>query len=117
MADAIPYLDFTVEQWGIYEAERLSAMPAEQFRDFVLRAYGATRIGHPDDGPDIHGWRNQLPIWVGESALDSQASGADVQAFANAIRQTTQYQQANLRDGVMLAWGFGPDAAATPPTN
>ncbi len=110
LSDA-PYLDFTVEQWGIYEAERLSAMPGEQFRDFVLRAYGATRIGHPDDGPDIHGRRNQLPIWVGESALDSQASGADVQAFANAIRQTAQYQQDNLRDGVMLAWGFGPDAA------
>ena len=107
-----PIPDFTVEQWGIYEAERLSQMPIKQFRDFVLRAYGATRIGHPDDGPDVHGWRNQLPIWVGEPTLVSQASGADVQTFANAVRQTPQYRQANLRDGVMLAWGFGPDAAA-----
>ena len=32
--------------------------------------------------------------------------------FANAVRQTPQYQQANLRDGIMLAWGFGPDAVA-----
>ena len=110
--EGAPYPDFTVEQWGIYEAERLSVMPAEQFRDFVLRAYGATRIGHPDDGPDIHGWRNQLPIWVGESALESQASATDVQAFANAVRRTTQYQQANLRDSIMLAWGFRQDAAA-----
>ena len=107
--DPIP--DFTVEQWGIYEAEQLSAMPAEQFRNFVLRAYGATRIGVDDDGPHIHGWRNQLPIWVGDTGLGSQARAADVLAFANAIRQTTQYQQANLRDGIMLAWGFGFDAA------
>ena len=110
MADA-PIPDFTVEQWGIYEAERLSAMPAEQFRDFVLRSYGATRISDANDGPEIHGWRNQLPIWVGDTGLDSQATADDVRTFANAIRQTTQYQQANLRDGIMLAWGFRPDAA------
>ena len=111
MADtAIP--DFTVEQWGIYEAGQLSDMPPEQFRDFVLRAYGATRIGGDDDGPHIHGWRNQLPIWVGEAPLDSQATAEDVRDFANAIRQTAQYQDANLRNGIMLAWGFRQDAVA-----
>ena len=109
--DDTPFPDFTVEQWGIYEAERLAAMPAGQFRDFVLQSYGATRIGQ-DDGPDIHGWRNQLPIWVGAPPLDSQATAAEVRDFANAIRRTVQYRQANLRDGVMLAWGFRPDAAA-----
>ena len=60
-----PIPDFTVEQWGIYEASRLSETPPEQFRDFVLRAYGATRMGRDGDEPHIHGWRNQLPIWVG----------------------------------------------------
>ena len=106
-----PISDFTVEQWGIYEAERLSQMPIEQFREFVLRTYGATRIGDPSDGPKIHGWHNQLPVWVGEPHLDSQATAGDVSDFANAIRRTPQYRQANLRDGVMLAWGFGRDAA------
>ena len=110
--DDNPVPDFTMEQWGIYEAERLSQMPEDQFRDFVLRAYGASRNSQPDDGPHIHGWRNQLPIWVGEPPLETQATAADVEAFANAIRHTAQYQQANLRDGVMLAWGFRPDAAA-----
>ena len=110
MADtSIP--DFTVEQWGIYEATRLSQMPADQFNDFVLRAYGA-RVSQADKGPHIHGWRNRLPIWVGEPPLESQATAADVEAFANAIRSTTLYQQANLRDGIMLAWGFRPDAVA-----
>ena len=105
-----PIPDFTVEQWGIYEADRLSRMPVEQFREFVLRAYGATRMGDAEDGPDIHGWRNQFPIWVGGPQLDSQAAAKDVGDFANAIRRTPQYRQANLRDGVMLAWGFGRDA-------
>ena len=109
MADA-PIPDFTIEHWGIYEAARLSETPPEQFRDFVLRSYGATRIGDTGDGPHIHGWRNQFPIWVGDAPLGSQATAGDVGNFANAVRQTAQYQQDNLRDGIMLAWGFGPDA-------
>lgn len=102
-------LDFTIEQWGIYEADRLSQMPTMEFRDFVLSAYGASRI--EDLSGVIHGWRNQLPIWVGQPGLDNQATAEDVQAFANAVRRTEQYQQANLRNGEMLAWGFRPDAA------
>ncbi len=98
-----PYPDFIIEQWGIYEADRLSKTPPDGFREFVLRAYRA-RSSSEYDG--IHGWHNRLPVWVGDAALDSQASAADVQAFANAIRRTTEYQQADLRDGVMLAWGF-----------
>ena len=99
-----------MEQWGIYEAERLSAMPQADFRDFVLSAYGASRVADTDDGKDIHGWRSRLPIWVGAPDLTAQATAADVRDFANAIRRTTEYQQAHLRDGVMLAWGFRPDA-------
>ena len=111
IADA-PVPDFTVEHWGIYEAGRLTAMPADQFSEFVLKAYGATRSGKDDEEPHIHGWRNQLPIWVGQPALDFRADAQDVRNFANAVRQTPQYQQINLRDGIMLAWGFGPDASA-----
>ncbi len=36
--------DFTVEHWGIYEARRLSETPPDQFRQFVLRAYGAVPL-------------------------------------------------------------------------
>ena len=108
MEDA-PVPDFTVEHWGVYEADRLSDMPPAEFRNFVLHAYGATRSA--DDGsPAIYGWRNRLPIWVGKPSLDSQANSGDVIAFANAIRQSVEYRDANLRDGTMLAWGFRPDA-------
>ncbi len=106
-----PYPDFTVEQWGIYEAGRLSQMPARDFKDFTLRSYGATRAEDSENSSGIHGWRKQIPIWVGAPGMDSQASARDVQDFANAIRRTVQYQDSNLRDGVMLAWGFSLDAS------
>ncbi len=47
---------------------------------------------------------------MGEPGLASQVSADDVRNFANAILHTTQYRDANLRDGTMLAWGFHPDA-------
>jgi hypothetical protein len=37
----------------------------------------------------------------------------DVADFANAVRKTLRYQQDNLRDGIMLAWAFRPDAVQT----
>ena len=109
MEDA-PIPDFTVEHWGIYEADRLSAMSTAEFREFVLRAYGGSPTDDPNDAPSIHGWRNQLPIWVGEPGLGAQVAATDVQDFANAIRSTVRYRDANLRDGAMLAWGFTQEA-------
>ena len=107
---AIDVSDFTVEHWGVYEANRLAGMPQDEFREFILHSYGATRISDGDDGPHIHGWHNNQPVWVGEAGQDSQASAADVGNFANAILRTDQYRDAFLRDGTMLAWGFHPDA-------
>ena len=102
---AVP--DFTVEHWGIYEAKRLAETPPEQFRDFVLRAFGAV----PDNSqPGIHGHKGAVPVWVGQPDQKSQVTAKDVQDFANAVRKTVRYQQDNLRDGIMLAWAFRPDA-------
>jgi hypothetical protein len=99
--------DFTVEHWGIYEAKRLSEMPPGDFRQFLLRAFGAV----PDESePGIHGHKGAIPIWVGEPAMKSQISSQDVVNFANAIRKTIRYQQDNLRDGIILAWAFRPEA-------
>ena len=99
--------DFTVEHWGVYEAQRLSAAPPEQFRAFVLRCFGA-RDEEQEEG--IHGYKGAVPVWVGEPELGSAATASDVQAFANAIRRTLRYKQDNLRDGIILAWAFRPDA-------
>ena len=99
--------DFTVEHWGIYEAKRLSETPPGQFRQFVLRAYGAV----PDNSePGIHGHKGAIPVWVGEPSQKWQVTAQDVVDFANAVRKTVRYQRDDLRDGIMLAWAFRPDA-------
>ena len=106
-----PLPDFTVEQWGIYEAERLAQTPPDEFRRFVLACYDA-RIPSSDDG--IHGYkgsRARVPVWVGAPSLTAPVTVDDVNAFAQAIARLPRYAgEEGLRDGVMLAWGFAPDA-------
>ncbi len=102
-----PVRDFTVEHWGIYETRRLSEAPPKQFRAFVLSAFGAV----PEEREEgIHGYKGAIPVWVGESDQKKGVSAMDVQNFANAMRKTLRYKQDNLRDGIMLAWAFRPDA-------
>lgn len=102
-----PVPDFTVEHWGIYEAKRLSGSPPEQFRAFVLRASGAV----PEEREaGIHGYKGAVPVWIGEPNPRMPVTASDVQNFANALRRTIRYQQDNLRDGVLMAWAFRPDA-------
>jgi DNA modification methylase len=99
--------DFTVEHWGVYETRRLAEAPTDQFHAFVLRAFGAVIEEHETG---IHGYKGAIPLWVGEPDQKKAVTAADVQAFANAMRKTLRYQQDNLRDGIMLAWAFRPDA-------
>ena len=106
-----PLPDFTIEHWGVYEMERLSQMPPEQFRAFVLGCYDAS-IPSSDEG--IHGYkgaRARVPVWVGPAELTATVDAGDVNAFAQAIARLDRYRgEEGLRDGVMLAWGFSPGA-------
>ncbi len=103
----LPVPDFTIEHWGVYEARRLSEAPPDQFHAFVLRAFGAV-VEEREAG--IHGFKGAIPVWVGEPNQKKAVTATDVQAFANAMRKTLRYKQDNLRDGIMLAWAFRPDA-------
>ena len=112
VADA-PIPDFTVEQWGIYEAAELEQMTPEEFREFVLACYDA-RVASSDAG--IHGYkgrRARIPVWVGPPSQHNPVGAGEVQGFAQAIAALDRYSGAEgLREGIMLAWGFGPDAVA-----
>jgi DNA modification methylase len=102
-----PVPDFTVEHWGVYESARLAKTPPDQFREFVLTSFGAR--SH-DDTEGIHGFKAAVPVWVGSPDPKRPITAGEVLAFANAVRGTLRYQQDNLRDGIMLAWAFRPDA-------
>lgn len=97
-----PVPDFTVEHWGIYEAPRLEQYTAEQFREFVVKAFG----GRPESVSDaIHGMRYGVPLYVGEPSRKSRLGRDDVARFARAV-----YEERRANHGVMLGWNFGPDA-------
>ena len=105
--------DFTVEQWGIYEADQISAMSTKDFRSFILHCYDA-RVPSTDAG--IHGYkgsRARTPVWVGQPSQRSPVTAEDVDIFCQAIASLDRYQSdETLRDGVMLAWGFSPEAVS-----
>jgi len=99
--------DFTVEHWGVYEAHRLSKTPPDQFRAFVLRAFGAVE---DEQDEAIHGYKGAIPVWVSAPDFNKRVSAKDVREFATAIGKSLRYKQDNLRDGIMLGWAFGTDA-------
>ena len=101
--------DFTIEYWGMYEARRLRQMPPAAFRAFILRCFGARPT---EEFAGIHGFKGSVPVWVCEPDVKKQVSSQDVVRFANAVRQTPHYHQANLREGIMLGWAFHPQALA-----
>lgn len=102
---AVP--DFTLENWGVYEAHELSKMPPKTFRAFVLKCFGAN--GKSEDA-GVHAYKNAIPVWVGSPKPKERVGAAEVKAFANAVRKTARYKQTNLREGIMLAWAFRADA-------
>ncbi len=97
-----PVPDFTVENWGIYEAPRLEGYAPERFRDFVIRAFG----GRPEDhSAVIHGSRHGIPLFVGEPSRRSSIGRDEVGRFAKAV-----FEERKANQGIMLAWNFGPEA-------
>ena len=101
--------DFTIEHWGVYEIDKLSRMPEQYFREFVVRAFGGTPVSSIQG---IHGYKGQLPLWVGKPSTTEEGavSGKDVLDFARAVAKEPGYSQQQLRDAVMLAWAFLPSA-------
>lgn len=97
-----PIPDFTVEHWGVYEIPPLEDFTEDEFRAFVVKAFG----GRPESvSPDIHGVRHGVPLYVGEPSRRTRIKKEDVARFAKAI-----FEERRANHGFMLAWNFGPDA-------
>lgn len=97
-----PVPDFTVEHWGIYESPKLEKLAKNEFREFVVKAFG----GKPESvSPNIHGARYGVPLYVGEPSRKTRITKDDVAKFAQAI-----FKERHTNFGAMLGWNFGPDA-------
>lgn len=97
-----PVPDFTVEHWGIYESPKLEKLTNNEFREFVVKAFG----GKPESvSRNIHGVRHGVPLYVGEPSRASRITKDEVAKFAQAI-----FKERHTNFGAMLAWNFSPDA-------
>lgn len=97
-----PVADFTTEHWGVYESPRLEKLPREDFRKFVIQAFG----GRMESATaNIHGLRAGVPLYVGEPSRTSQIGKEDVRKFAQAI-----FEEKRTEFGVMLGRNFDMEA-------
>jgi DNA modification methylase len=99
---AFPAPDFTVEHWGIYEAPILEKLKKDEFREFVVKAFGGKA---ESISQSIHGTRYGVPLYVGEPSRSSRITKDDVAKFAQAI-----FKDRKTNFGAMLAWNFSADA-------
>lgn len=97
-----PTPDISVEYWGTYEVPALVDLSDDEFRDFVVSAYG----GRPSSsGEYIHGYKRETPLFVGSSKQDIRVTKDDVLNFAKEISENK-----GKRQGIMLSWSFASSA-------
>ena len=94
--------DISVEYWGTYEVPALEEKTDDDFRDFVVSAYGGRAS---TAGKYIHGFKREMPLFVGSSKNNSQVKKDDVVNFAQEISETK-----GKKSGAMIAWSFAPAA-------
>jgi DNA modification methylase len=97
-----PMPDISLEYWGTYETPTLNELTDDEFKNFVVSAYGG-RIASA--GTYIHGFKREVPLYVGPASQDKLVTKDDVVNFAREIAVKRGKDQ-----GTMLAWAFSPSA-------
>jgi len=104
-ASTVAMTGYTVEHWGIYEINRLTKLPEEAFREFVLNCYGARKYTGSD--PYIHGYKQNEMLWIGGPKETDIITATNVRDFAQAVIKSRKPEE---RHAVMIAWGVDPKA-------
>jgi DNA modification methylase len=104
-ASPLTMTGYSVEHWGIYEINRLTKLPEEAFRMFVLQCYGARKWTGSD--PNIHGSKQSELLWIGGPKETDIITATNVRDFAHAVIKTKKPEE---RRAVMIAWGIDPRA-------
>lgn len=94
--------DMSIECWGTYEMPALENKSNEEFRDFIISAYGgrATTTGNL-----IHGFKKDTPLFVGPAKQRKRITKKEVIEFAREVAITK-----GKKHGTMIAWAFAPSA-------
>ena len=91
-----------VWSWGFYDADKLQDVSDEEFRDFIVRAYG----GRPTSNEYTSGSKNGIPLLVGDKNRRNQITKKEVLEFAKYIQENYELH----KTGTILAWGFSDSA-------
>ena len=91
-----------VWSWGFYDADKLQDVRDEEFRDFIVRAYG----GRPTSNEYTSGSKNGIPLLVGDKNRRNQITKKEVLEFARYIQENYELH----KTGIILAWGFSDSA-------
>ena len=91
-----------VWSWGFYDAEKLQDATDGEFKDFIVRAYG----GRPITSKYVNGFKNGIPILVGDKNPKKPITKKEVLEFAKYIQENYQLN----KTGTILAWGFSDSA-------
>ncbi|MGC8621911.1 MAG: hypothetical protein ACP5U0_08370, partial [Caldisphaera sp.] len=98
--DKVPNIE--VWSWGFYDAEKLQEASDEEFKDFIVRAYG----GRPTSNEYVNGSKNGIPLLVGDKNRKNQITKKEVLEFAQYIQENYELN----KTGTILAWGFSDSA-------
>jgi len=94
-----------VRSWGYYDISSLSKLTDDEFKGFVLEAFGARKISDPF----ISGLKLGIPIWVGPKDHEAQVDENSVLEFAQYLEKYYE----NRKKGIMIAWQFSARAKQT----
>lgn len=96
-------LNMEVWSWGFYDAEKLQEASDEEFKEFIVEAYG----GRPVANKYINGSKNGIPLLVGNKSHKDQITKKEVLGFAQYIQENYELN----KTGTILAWGFSDSAS------
>ena len=88
--------------WGYYDISSLSRLDDDDFKDFVLDAFGARKISDPL----ISGLKDGIPVYIGPRAHGEPVDDNTVFEFAEYLE--TNYEM--RKRGIMIAWQFSEKA-------
>ncbi len=100
--DKIDSPNIEVLSWGYYDISSLSKLTDEDFRSFILDAFGARKISDVF----IAGLKRGIPIWVGPKDHELQIDETPVLEFAEYLEKYYE----NRKKGIMIAWQFSDRA-------
>lgn len=91
--------------WGFYDISKLSELSEDEFKDFIVKAYGARKA----NDKIISGTKNGFPVWVGSKDTDSFVTEDDVLNLAQYLGTYSDRK----KKGIMVAWQFSDGARRT----